>query len=135
MHWGRYHDVDGDLGGFILLDHFKETVHGVLEGFGIHEPWPNPPYKRCWISWGAELGGKLIQLSDGVRLQLRLGEKPLLKTRIISVLKNRFPELTKGNLKVKEEKTVNADRTSQGQAIQERKIPRLGGPHFIGHPG
>lgn len=135
MHWGRYPDVDVDLGGFILLDHFKETVHGVLEGFGIHEPWHNPPYKRGWISWGAELGGILIPLSDPVRTHLGLGEKPLLKTRIISGLKNRFPELPEGNLKVTEEKTVNADRTSQGQAVQERKIPRLGGPHFIGHPG
>ena len=114
---GRYPDIDADLGRFILLDHFKETVHGVLEGFGIHEPWHDPPYKRGWISGCAELGGILIPLSDGGRTHLRLGEKPLLKTRIISGLKNRFPELPKGNLKVTEEKTVNADWTSQRQAI------------------
>lgn len=28
-----------DLGFFILFDHFKEAVHGLLDRFGIDEPF------------------------------------------------------------------------------------------------
>jgi hypothetical protein len=48
---------------------------------------------------------------------------------------NGIAKLTKRQPKVPKEIAVNANRTTQRQAIKKREVSLLGGPHLIGHTG
>lgn len=53
--WVWCHDVrqGAELRGFILFDHFKETVHGILDGFGIDKPFYEMAHKGERVAWSA----------------------------------------------------------------------------------
>jgi len=98
---------------FILFDHFKETVHWVLDGFGIDKPFNEMSQKGDWVARRTKLGAVRIPCGKAGRIDSWLIEKPLCQILVIFCFNDGPSKLSKGEPEVSEKIPVDTDGTAE----------------------